>query len=128
MPKKKLSKSKLIKKLDRIFSIYVRLFNADKNGNCKCITCGKQQHYKQLHAGHFISRRHLCTRWDLNNVKPQCIYCNTYQQGRQYEFSLQLGKKLSQDLLKKSKEVCKFAPSDIQDMIDQYTTKVKNIT
>ena len=34
--------SKLKKKLDKIFSEYIRLRDCDYKGNCKCISCGKE--------------------------------------------------------------------------------------
>ena len=71
MPKK-LTRSKIVKKLDAVFSQYIRLSNADKNGYCTCVTCGKKYFWKQIQAGHFMSRKHYSTRWLEDNVKPQC--------------------------------------------------------
>ena len=109
MPKsaKKPTRSKLVKKLDVVFSQYVRMSNADKNGFCTCITCGKRGHWKNdgIQAGHFMSRRHYSTRWDEQNVFPQCIKCNMYSQGEQYRYSLFLGKATSDLMHKKSKEM-----------------------
>ena len=44
----KLSRSKIVKKLDAIFSQYIRLKDADHNGDVKCFTCGKVSHYKKV--------------------------------------------------------------------------------
>ena len=76
MPKnaKKPTRSKLIKKLDTVFSQYVRLSNADDRGYCTCVTCGKKgqmEDRRNNQAGHFISRANYSTRWDERNVKPQ---------------------------------------------------------
>ena len=125
MPKKKLTRSKLVKKLDTVFSRWVRLSNADNNGNCICITCKKQSHWKSIQAGHFRSRKHYSTRWAEDNVFPQCLACNVFRGGEQYLYSLQLGAKLSDDLLKRSLEVVKFADVDLLEMIDYYSDKVK---
>ena len=124
MPKKKLSRSKIVKKLDILFSKYVRLSNADKNGFCTCVTCGTKLHWKNIQAGHFMSRKHYSTRWDENNVKPQCIGCNMFKQGEQYKYSLFLGKKISENLYTKSKEIVKFTNDDLLDMILKYTNKL----
>ncbi len=40
MPSKP-SRSKIVKKLDAIFSQYIRLKDADHNGDVSCFTCGK---------------------------------------------------------------------------------------
>ena len=126
MPKKKLTRSKLIKKLDNIFSQYIRLSNS-KNGNCTCITCGKVGDWKNggMQAGHFMSRKHYSTRWDERNVKPQCVGCNMFKAGEQYKFSLYNGQQLSEELLQKSRETVKFADVDLLEMIDYYSNKVK---
>jgi len=127
MPKtaKKPTRSKLIKKLDVVFSQYIRLSNADGKGMCTCVTCNKQFHWKNIQAGHFMSRKHYSTRWNENNVKPQCVGCNMFKSGEQYKYSLFLGNKLSNDLYLKSKELVKFSSQDIQDMIDNYNSKLK---
>ncbi len=127
MPKtaKKLTRSKLIKKLDVVFSQYIRLSNADSKGMCMCVTCNKQFHWKNIQAGHFMSRKHYSTRWNENNVKPQCVGCNMFKSGEQYKYSLFLGSELANDLYLKSKELVKFSSQDIQDMIDNYNSKLK---
>ena len=128
MPKKKLTRSKLVKKLDNIFSQYIRLSNS-KNGNCTCVTCGKVAHWKGegMQAGHFISRSAYSTRWDEDNVKVQCLACNVYRYGEQYKFSLYLGKKLSQKLLDKSRIITKFASYELEEMLQHYSSEVKKL-
>ena len=61
MPKKP-SRKTLVKKLDKVFSQYIRRRFA-VNEIAKCVTCGKQAHWKDLQAGHFMSRKHYSTRW-----------------------------------------------------------------
>jgi hypothetical protein len=124
MPKKP-TRSKVVKKLDAVFSQYIRLSNADKNGICTCVTCGKKYHWKQIQAGHFMSRKHYSTRWLEDNVKPQCYGCNVMQQGQQYRFSKYLGNNLSEQLYSKSKEVVKFTTDELQDKITYYSERVK---
>ena len=101
MPKtKKPSRSKLIKKLDNVFSQYIRLSRSDDQGFCTCVTCGKSAHWKEggIQAGHFISRKHYSVRWDEDNVHPQCVGCNVFKAGEQYKYSIFLGEKLSEYL------------------------------
>ena len=127
MPKtaKKPTRSKLVKKLDVVFSQYIRLSSADSRGMCTCVTCGRQYHWKNIQAGHFMSRKHYSTRWDENNVFAQCCSCNMFKQGEQYKYSLFLGSELANDLYLKSKELKKFSTTDLERMIDKYTTKLK---
>ena len=130
MPKtaKKPTRSKLVKKLDTVFSQYIRRSNADNNGYCTCVTCNKTFHWKEIQAGHFMSRKHYSIRWDERNVKPQCVACNVYRAGEQYKYSIFLGKELSNVLYLQSKEIVKFTNYELEDMINDYSDKLKKIT
>lgn len=129
MPKtsKKPTRKKLVSKLDTIFSIFIRRSNSDHRGICTCITCNKQFHWKKIQAGHFMSRKHYSTRWNEDNVKPQCVGCNVYKSGEQYKYSIYLGKQLSDKLYNKSKEIVKFSNIELQEMIEYYSEKVKKL-
>src|SRR5210317_2659343 len=122
MPKKP-SRKTLIKKLDTIFSIYIRR-RYTKDNIAECVTCGKKDHWKKLQAGHFMSRKHYATRWDEENVEVQCQACNVFRYGEQYLFAKHLGEKKADELLAKSRQTVKFTDHDIQDMIDLYKTKI----
>jgi len=129
MPKtaKKPTRSKLVKKLDVVFSKYIRLSSADNRGMCTCVTCGKQYHWKNIQAGHFMSRKHYSTRWDERNVKPQCVGCNMFKGGEQYKYSIYLGLELANDLYLQSNKIVKFSNDEIQCMIDRYSTELKKL-
>lgn len=130
MPKtaKKPTRSKLVKKLDTVFSQYIRRSNADNNGYCTCVTCNKTFHWKEIQAGHFMSRKHYSTRWDERNVKTQCVACNVYRAGEQYKYSIFLGSELANVLYLKSKELVKFTNYELEDMINDYSDKLKKLT
>jgi len=123
---KKLSRSKLVKKLDTVFSKYIRVNSANKNGYCTCVTCGVVKHWKEIQAGHFMSRKHYSTRWDERNVSSQCVSCNMFKQGEQYKFSLFLGKDQAEVLYLKSKETVKFTNNELEEMIKDYEAKLNN--
>lgn len=127
--RKKPTRSKLVKKLDILFSQFVRLSNADKNGYCTCVTCGKKGHWKDgsMQAGHFMSRKHYNTRWDVRNVKPQCVGCNMFKSGEQYKYSIYLGSELSKELYLQSNKIVKFSNNELQEMIDRYSTELKRL-
>lgn len=114
----------------RIFSLFIRLRDT-KDGYGKCCTCGKLIHYKDGHAGHFISRRHLNTKYDEKNVALQCVGCNTYQQGRQYEFSIYVdkrwGKGTAEELLVKSRQLKKMTEFEVKELIKEYKQKVNDL-
>jgi hypothetical protein len=125
MPKKP-SRKTIITKLDNIFSQYIRL-RYSKNEISECVTCGKQDHWKKLQAGHFVSRKHYATRWDEDNVQVQCSGCNVFRYGEQYLFSKYLGVDLSEELLMKSRKIQKFTDNELLEMIELYTEKVNNL-
>lgn len=120
---KKPTRKSLIKKLDTVFSEYIRRRYAI-NDIATCVTCGKKDHWKKLQAGHFMSRKHYATRWDDDNVEVQCQACNVFRYGEQYLFAKYLGEKKANDLLAKSRGIVKFTDNEIIDMINLYKTKV----
>lgn len=127
MPKKKTLKY-WKNKIDKPFHEYIRRRDVDNNtGYCSCISCGKKVHFTETDAGHFIGRQHLATRYDERNVHAQCRKCNRFEYGRQYEYSISLGKKLSNQLLKKSRGVLKLTDPEWQDIYDTYKTKLDQI-
>ena len=117
---KKVTRTSLIKKLDSVFSIYIRR-RYSMNDIAKCVTCGKEEHWSKLQCGHFMSRKHMSTRWNEDNCQVQCAGCNVFRYGEQYIFSQYLGNNLSEELYKQSKEICKFTDVELQDMIAHYT-------
>ena len=124
---KKPSRKTLVKKLDKVFSQYIRRRFA-VNEVAKCITCGKQAHWKELQAGHFMSRKHYSTRWDEINVQVQCSGCNVFRYGEQYKYSLYLGITLSKQLLADSRKLVKFTSDELEEMITHYSNEVKKHT
>jgi len=130
MPSKKPSRSKIVKKLDAIFSQYIRLKEADDLGNATCFTCGKKDHWKKLQNGHFQSRKHYSTRWNETNCQVQCAGCNVFRYGEQFLFSKYLDEKYgdgtSEELFTKAKQIVKFSNNELQDMIKHYKNLVDN--
>lgn len=74
---KKMTRGEVVKRLDSIFSKWVRLRGAkitpDRRILNKCCTCGVVQDITKMDAGHYISRGKYATRWSEDNVHPQCL-------------------------------------------------------
>lgn len=125
----KLTKTKLKAKLDKVFSIYVRTKDADEKGMVACFTCGQVKHWKEMHAGHFMSRARHATRWLTTNVKPQCPKCNLYNNGQQYQFGINLDAKYGTGTADRiriaSHETVKYTEADYEILIEQYTQATK---
>lgn len=74
----------LVKKLDKVFSQYIRLRDSKDGEVGACVTCSKVEKIKEMDCGHFQSRDRANTRWDDKNANLQCTYCNKYRSGEQY--------------------------------------------
>ena len=127
---KRTKRKKLVDKLDKIFSVYIRLREA-KNEVAECFTCGKQDHYKKLQNGHFQSRKHYSTRWDEINCQVQCSGCNVFRYGEQYKFAVNLDKKYGKGTAEamhlKSKQTVKLDNYDLELLITKYDNLVKDL-
>ena len=123
--------SKLKKKLDVLFSQYIRRRNANHLGRVKCFTCGVEKHWKEQQAGHFQSRSHHSTRWDEVHVQVQCVKCNMYRQGEQYKFGLYLddrfGDGTAEELENRAKTIVKLNRVDYEEAIERYKQKIKEL-
>ena len=64
----KWSKKKLVEKLDRIFSQYIRLKYSDSRGICQCISCMKRQPWNEIQNGHYMSKKPVQGR-KLSNME-----------------------------------------------------------
>lgn len=90
-------------KLDKEFSLFIRLRDCMPNGYCKCISCGQIKKFSMMDAGHYFSRVHTATRWDDNNVHAECSYCNRFKSDHLEAYREHLIAKIGQqkfDLLK----------------------------
>jgi hypothetical protein len=125
--------SKLKKKLDKIFSEYIRLRDSDYKGNCKCISCGKEAPAfgGSIHAGHLFSRRYLATRFDEKNVNAQCAYCNTFLNGNQIKASRGVenkwGKGTVQEIESRIHITVKLTRVDYEESIEYYKQKIREL-
>tara|TARA_R110001632_G_scaffold52672_1_gene130348 strand:- start:235 stop:642 length:408 start_codon:yes stop_codon:yes gene_type:complete len=123
--------SKLKKELDKIFSVYIRLREANEYGMVQCFTSGRVYHYKKIHAGHFMSRRHLATRWCETNVQPQSAADNLFGQGEQFKFSINLDSKFgegtAEELQYKSRTTVKISRVEYEEKISYYKSLVDKL-
>lgn len=113
---------KLRKKADRMFSRKRRQEEKDKFGNAICITCGCRRYWQELDAGHFIQREHLATRYEKDNVWPQCVKCNRFKGGRYSIYRDNLIEKIGREKVEwlehKKYETVIFARSFYEQVID----------
>jgi len=118
-------------KLWKIFSVYIRLRDSDENGMVRCITSGRLIHWKEADAGHFISRRHLATKYHEHNVNAQSRHDNRFASGEQFKHSKAIDKKwgagTSDRLLVMSRTTCKRGKFEIAELTKHYTMEVEKL-
>ncbi len=115
---------RLKKKLDSIFSRYIRAKFPKY-----CYTCNKQPPH--LQCGHFVSRQYLATRWSEDNCRPQCWGCNGYGRGQLLDFEENLineiGKEKVEALKASRHQMLKLDREWYEEQIELYTGKLAEL-
>lgn len=110
---------------DKYFSLYIR----ERDKNKVCVTCGKRTSEKD--CGHFISRRFESTRYDEKNSHGQCLKCNRFEYGNQFQYGQMIdfvyGEGTADKLLQKSKMFCKRDRFDYDIIAEEYKNKYEEI-
>lgn len=118
-------------KLDKIFSEYIRLRDADNNGMVRCISCMKIDHWKNVDCGHFVNRGHTSTRYNEKNCNAQCRKCNRFDEGNNIGYARGLVRKYGQQVIEEL-EILKHQASHLSEfdykiLIAHYSKKVKEL-
>jgi|TARA_R100000482_G_scaffold107283_1_gene49689 hypothetical protein len=131
MARKTKTHAKLKKELDKVFSQYIRWAYANDSGMVECYTCGVIKHVKEMHNGHFQSRKHTSTRWHENNCRPQCPKCNLYSEGEKWIYGnklvAELGRDTVDEIVALSHKSVKYSKTDLQYLIETYKKKLKEL-
>lgn len=120
----------LIKEADDVFSRWIRLSNADKDGNVSCFTCGVTKHWTLQQNGHYIKRTNLFLRFDPRNCRVQCEGCNVYKYGNYAEFTKRLEAErfgITEYLQQEAVVIYKPTREEIRSIIKEYSLKIKQI-
>ena len=120
----------LVKKLDKVFSEYIRLRDS-KDGYFICCSCGEYKPYEQADAGHFINRKWMSVRWNETNVNAQCRYCNRFDEGNGVGYTRFMQKKHGDShidyLFGIKREPSKWHDFELELLIKEYKEKVKKL-
>lgn len=125
---KKISRSGLVKKLDAVFSQYIR--ERDQN---ICFTCNKVKGPDDvMTCGHLFSRVAYSTRWDEENASCQCWPCN-FKHEFDFEpyrrkFVKRHGAKKYNSLYVKFKTAKKYANWELEELVEYYKNKLQALT
>ncbi len=115
----------LKKKLDKVFSVFIR-----ERDNFVCFTCDKRGDAKNIQCGHFISRNYLSLRWDEINCHAQCVACNMFKGGNMIVYAMRMMDKYGADILKlldaRKNMTLKLSTIQLKILIDRYQSMVRN--
>lgn len=121
----------LVDEADKWFSLYVRMSGAGNDGILNCFICDKPVHYTEAENMHYIKRGvSLFLRFDLRNNKAGCNECNCQKGGNYVEYAKKLdhvSPGITDILYEEGNLVVKMSRSELQAIIDEYSTKVKQL-
>lgn len=132
--KKSKSKGKtdLIKRLDKVFALYIRLRDCMPNGFGRCISCGKIKPYRELDCGHFFGRSNMATRFDEDNCSAECQGCNRASSDHLIYYQENLIRKIGvarfSTLRERAHSTKKWDDGELKRMILHYTNEVKRLS
>lgn len=120
------SRRNLIKKLDKLVSDYVK-----RKAEGKCQRCGQVR--KNAGVSHYFGRKHIGTRWCLENLDWACWGCHLYHMEKEknpggwyYNYMIKkLGEKKFKTLEIMAYSITKFSRQDIQFLINFYENKTR---
>jgi len=117
----------LKKKMDIIFSKYIRLRDKGK----PCVTCGAPWTPSDQ-CGHFQSRRHFATRWDEMNAHSQCCKCNLWGAGEQFLHAQAIDKMYMQGVAEGLMHEAtlpwfKLTPDFLNERLSYFTKKLQDL-
>lgn len=120
-----------IKKLDRVFSEFIRLRDTMPNGMFRCISCGKIKPYSQADCGHYHSRTHMSTRFDEENANAECRACNRFCADHLVGYRKNLIAKIGEhrlDVLEwRAHQMKKWSDFELKELIKHYQAKIKDL-
>jgi len=129
--KKEKTLSKLIAELDTVFALYVKLRDCDSSGIVTCFVTGERLWYLDCDAAHFVPRAQMSTRFMEMNVHATSRETNRYDPDHINKYAekmaLKYGHMAVDQLEKDAKSLQKFTRSDLNDMIEEYTFRVKEL-
>ena len=130
--KKRDTVASLRRKLDRVFSEYIRLRDTAGSaafGTALCCSCGRRFHWTDMDAGHYISRGKAATRYDERNVHAQCQRCNRFAGGNMPGYTIFLiqhyGPDIIEELVEKSKQEHKWRVTELRVQLAEYKAKLE---
>lgn len=129
--KSPLSRGQIVRKLDSIFSQYIRLRDSE-SGESTCVTCGIEKSWKEQQCGHFFTRGRYPTRWHEKNCHVQCYRCNILLKGNYINYTRFMidtyGREFVDELERVSSSITKIPTPQLREMIEYYKKLVEQMS
>lgn len=121
----------LISKLDKIFSLYIRLRDSDPNGYFYCISCGQMKSWYDADCGHYFSRARMNTRFDERNCHAECKRCNRFLSDHLDGYKRNLVRKIGEEEYEKlrirANITRRWAEYELEELVKYYRAKAKEL-
>lgn len=121
----------LKKKLDVVFSDYVRRKSADGTGMITCPCCNVKIHWTKAQNMHYNGRAKMSTRYDEINCYAGCMRCNVMLNGNYPAFTAYLlnayGEKWLQELIAKGNQIRQWTAPELKELIKYYKEKLLTV-
>lgn len=132
--KKKKSKAvslpSLTAKAQKVFNAYIRQRDS-KEGYFTCISCFKTLPIESMNAGHYVPvKGGSALRFNEYNVNGECQRCNGFDEfhliGYRKHLVLKIGEAKVTKLEQERNKVYKWSRTELQDIIEHYSTLLKS--
>jgi hypothetical protein len=97
-----------------------------------CITCKSPVKGSNLHAGHWVGRRHKGVAYDEHNVHAQCgMPCNKYRSGEPQMYEDELREMYGDEEVDRIRswvgKVRKWTPTELEELYHEYKQKLEEL-
>ena len=118
----------------KAIQLLARISAANEFGIARCVSCDREQHYKDMDGGHFVPKgasSYLALM--IENVHPQCKYCNAFgmkhgSAAQQYTLWMQdyYGADYVKALLTSKNKIIKLYKADYEEMLQDFNDQITN--
>jgi hypothetical protein len=127
----KTERQKAIAKLDALCRQILLLRDRRDEATFMCVSCGKIETLDHSNVSHYISRRHMSTRFDLHNIHLSCVACNKWKHGNPIQYRKALVEKYGQEEVDRLELVYQqpagYSVFDLQLMCEEYKKIHENL-
>lgn len=115
----------------KLLSQIVRFSAADHRGIAECYTCGTQDLWRSMDAGHAIGGRHNAVLFDEEIIRCQCKICNVWKRGNYTVYTTKLiqenGIEWMENKLIQSRIPMKYSIGDLELKIEEYEKRLEEL-